>query len=226
MSNDWKNWWVLNSWAPPRLVRSKFKIPYDTAKAYRCKIPKPPEDQKCHDAWQYYVEEEKGIDINKVDAPEKIRKIKLKNYDNFKYSDFIRSVLKKRDDYNKWMKKHRPAISFLAHNIYPGEEYCKEHKLFPERFPHSQSGVEEGRIVEIVAEYYLYKTVNLSLTEAKAKELFIRRYQEADFLSRQDLINEYGINGDDINRIGVKKIKEKVADKFKPDLGLSSSTPT
>ena len=238
-NEDWKNWWHQNAWAPTGLVRKKFNVTEGQIKSYRSKHRnefnrlKLKRDQKPKDrkealekAWKYYIEKEEGIDLDSVDASEQIRKIKNDRLE--KQYDFIRGFLKNHDNsYLRWMKKYRGTISFLVHNIYPGKEYCEQHALFPERFPWSRFGVEKKRIIEIVAKYYLYDQKRQeNRNRDEAKKLFITRWREADFLSGKDLISEYGINDYDINRIGVKKIKEEVANKFRresPELSSSST---
>ena len=232
VNREWKRWWVVNAWAPTGLVKKKFHIDNkadDFLRRNRCfnkeynrlklREEMNPKDrsESIKAMWKYFIDQEININLKDLDAPDKLRKLTLKDLEKRGY-DRLRSHISKIDCYKTWMNEHSSMISFLIFHVYPGENYCKEYALFPEQFLYSKTGkINLQRMAYVVSEIYLRDEYRKGkYTKEKLKEQFVTLKYDPDILSRKNLL-DYGINDRDISRLGIDEIRSAVAKIFDPE---------
>ena len=239
LPRDWQDFWIQHPWAPRRVLIAKYGIKTHDVDNWLRRNPKarqtlepgrwrltldkpaPGIREILKKAWEYYIEEECGIDVAACTAVRELIRIKTP-VQPFRFLADGR-YLGRLPGYKTWIADGYTLVSFAICNIWPGRKFADDRNLLPALFLQTrQAAVGRQDAIGLVKHIYLCFLCPSVDSSEHAKRRFVARYKEHGFITGAEL-QKHRMSSLNLNNHGVPSLLEAVAEEFAADLGWQSS---
>ena len=243
LPTDWRDFWIQNPWAPPRVLIAKYGIKRHDIDNWRRNNPNVREvlnperwrlrrdrpassiHKIMEGAWQHYLEKELKIDRGSPEAVLQLIRVKTPK-SPFQFLVDGR-YLGRLAGYDAWIANGYTRVSFAVCNIWPGKAFADNRNLLPALFLQTKrAAVSRQDAIGLVKHIYL-SLLNPPLESTDdvddAKRRFVARHTEAGFLTSK-VLREHGMSALHLNDHGVPHLLRAAAREFATDLGMETSS--